>query len=261
VRLEALRYLLLAGPKRWRAEVTGALRGTPLWTPLRTVYHRCRPLWRNPVVRARVLAMRRRLYCADPRSYWQQEGGRQYTQDEEFLLGPGSLTEQQGRFLATAIAALGATTILEVGCGYGRMLKELRRHLDARLVGCDFSEPQLKTAREYLAPVTMPLILADATQGLPFADSAFEVVYTQGSLMHVPPPLDRSYRSELARIASRYIIHTEDVQDSDSMFAHDNERHYKELGHRLVEARPYPLNLAGQTMKFEIFELRNDRGR
>jgi hypothetical protein len=87
------------------------------------------------------------------------------------------------------------------------------------------------------------------------------VVYTQGSLMHVPPPLDRSYRSELARIASRYIIHTEDVQDSDSMFAHDNERHYKELGHRLVEARPYPLNLAGQTMKFEIFELRNDRGR
>src|SRR5207249_6582293 len=42
---------------------------------------------------------------------------------------------------------------------------------------------------------------------------------------------------------------------------HDNERHYKELGHRLVEARPYPLNLAGQTMKFEIFELRNDRGR
>ncbi len=256
MRTDGLRYLVLTGPKRWRGRVAGALRGTPLWTPLRALYHACRPLWRNSVVRSCIMPVRRRLYCADPRSYWQREGGSQYMRDEAFLLGEGSLTEDQGRFLATAIAGLGATSVLEVGCGYGRLLRELRKRLDARLVGCDFSEPQLGTAREYVSPAVIPLVLADATHGLPFKDSAFEVVYTQGSLMHVPAPLDRAYRRELARVARRYIVHTEDVQESDSMFAHDNEGHYKELGHRLVEARPYPFNLAGQTMRFEVFELR-----
>ena len=257
MKAEGLRYVFMTGPKRWRGRVADALRGTPLWGPVRTLYHVCRPLWRNPLVRACTILVRRRLY--DPSSYWRREGGAQYMKDEAFLLGAGSLTEQQGQFLATAIAGLGATSVLEVGCGYGRLLKELRHRLEARLVGCDFSEPQLGTAREYVAPSLIPLVLADATQGLPFKDSTFDVVYTQGSLMHVPVPLDRAYRSELARVARRYIVHTEDVQDSDNMFAHDNEGHYKELGHRLVEARPYPLNLAGQTMKFEVFELNKAR--
>ena len=256
MRSDSLRYFLLTGFKRCRLGVTGALRGTPLWAPLRVAYHCCSPLWRNAVMRTAGLAVRRRLYCADPRAYWQREGGSRYMQDEAFLLGPGSLTEQQGRFLATAITGLRATSVLEVGCGYGRLLKELHQRLDARVGGCDFSEPQLRTAREYVATGTAPLMLADATKGLPFRDSAFEVVYPQGSLMHVPPPLDRAYRSELARVARRYIIHTEDVQESDSMFAHDNERHYRALGHRLVEARPYAFNLPGQTMKFEVFQLR-----
>lgn len=257
MKTDALRYVLITGPKRWRGRAASALRGTPLWGPVRALYHVCRPLWHNSLVRMCTTPVRRRLY--DPRSYWQREGGDRYMNDEAFLLGAGSLTEQQGQFLATAIAGLGATSVLEVGCGYGRMLKELHHRLASRLAGCDFSESQLGTAREYMAPSPVTLVLADATQGLPFKDSTFDVVYTQGSLMHVPAPLDRAYRSELARVARRYVIHTEDVQDSDNMFAHDNEGHYKELGHRLVEARPYPLNLAGQTMKFEVFELNKVR--
>lgn len=256
---DSLRYLVLTGLKRCRLRVAGVLRGTPLRAPLRALYRGFSPLWRNALARRGAVALRRRLYAANPRGYWQREGGRRYMQDEAFLLGPGSLTEQQGRFLAEAIAALGARSVLEVGCGYGRLLRELAARLDAGLVGCDFSEAQLQTAREYIGAAPVPLVLADATQGLPFKDCAFEVVYTQGSLMHVPPPLDRTYRSELARIARRHVIHTEDIQESDSMFAHDNQRHYAELGHRLVEARPYPFNLAGQTMQFEVFELRKDR--
>ena len=253
--IDGIRYFLLAGPKRWRVRVSGALRGTPVGGVLRIFYRGCSPLWRNAIVRSVRIAVRRRLYQANPRGYWQREGGNKYMQDEAFLLGPGSLTERQGRFLAHEIRALGATSVLEVGCGYGRLLKEIRNSLDARLVGVDFSEPQLKTAREYLASLTIPLVLADATQRLPFRDSTFDVVYTQGSLMHVPPPLDRAYRNELGRVGRRYIIHTEDIQESDSMFFHDNEGHYQELGYRLVKSMPYPFNLPGQTMRFEVFTL------
>jgi len=229
---DPVRHLLLTGVKRGRARITGALRGTPVWHPLRAAYRAVSPLWRNALVRAALLPLRRRLYVADLEGYWRREG-RSYMQDEAALLGPGSLTERQGEFLAAEIEALGARSVLEVGCGY---------------------ESQLATAGEYLRASRVPLVLADATRGLPFRDSAFDVVYTQGSLMHVPRVLGRAYRSEVARVARRYVIHTEDARETEITFAHDNEGHYRELGRRPVKKVPYPFNLPGQGMTFEVFE-------
>jgi len=253
MRAPAVRHFLLTGVKRGRAHLTGAVRGTPLWSPLRAAYRAVSPLWRNGLVRSALMPLRRRLYAADPRGYWQQEG-RGYMRDEAFLLGPASLTERQGAFLAAEIEAVGAESVLEVGCGYGRLLKEIRQRLDARLVGADFSESQLQAARGHLGAVRVPLVLADATQGLPFRDAAFDVVYTQGSLMHVPPHLARAYRSELARVSRRYIMHTEDAKETEITFAHDNEQHYRELDRRLFKKLPYPFNLPGQSMTFEMYE-------
>lgn len=250
---EPLGHLLLTGFKRGRQRLTGSIRGTPVWSPLRAAYRAASPLWPKALLRSALMPLRRRLYASDPRGYWQAEG-QSYLSDESFLLGPASVTERQGRFLAAEIEALGAKSALEVGCGYGRLLKEIRQRLDVRLAGVDFSESQLRAARGYLGAIRVPLVLADATRGLPFRGGAFDVVYTQGSLMHVPPPLDRDYRRELARVSGRYIIHTEDARDTEITFAHDNERHYRELGHRAVKTMPYPFNLPGQSMTFEVFE-------
>jgi SAM-dependent methyltransferase len=198
--------------------------------------------------------LRRWLYRTNPRGYWELEGGRRYMEDEAFLLGPRSATEMQGQFLAAEIRALGAGSVLEVGCGYGRMLKEIRAGVDVRLCGVDFSRSQLQAERGYVAPAAIPVVLADATRGLPFGDAAFDLVYTQGCLMHVPPPCDRAFRSELARVARRYIIHTEEFNDSVHVFAHDNEEHYRALGYRLIKGIPYPYNPPGQNLTFSVFE-------
>ncbi|HYB44597.1 MAG TPA: class I SAM-dependent methyltransferase [Candidatus Methylomirabilis sp.] len=248
-----VRHLLLTGVKRGRAQVTGVLRGTAAWTPLRAAYRAVSPAWRNALVRSALVPLRRRIYSADPRGYWQQEG-RGYMGEEVHILGPASVTERQGLFLAAEIRALGARSALEVGCGYGRLLKELRPRLDLSLAGADFSESQLRTAVRYLGPADIPLVLADATQGLPFRDAAFDVVYTQGSLMHVPAPGDSTYRREVARVSRRYILHTEDCRETEITFAHDSEAHYRDLGYRLVKKAAYPFNLPGQTMTFEVFE-------
>jgi len=247
-------YSALTGVKRLRGRLVESLRDTPVWGPLRAAYRGIAPLWRNRLVRGAAFALRRPLYVADPRGYWQREGGRRYLEDEAHILGPGSLTERQGEFLAGALGALGVTNALEVGAGYGRLLRELGRRLPLRLCGADFSEPQLRMAREYLGVGAPPLVLADATRGLPFRTGSFDAVYTQGSLMHVPPPGDRVYRAELARIARRFVVHTEDVQETESTFAHDNAGHYRELGLRAVRDELYPLNMPGQRMRFQVFE-------
>ena len=252
----ALAHFLLTAPKRWRVQLADSLRGTAGWRVLRAVYRGGAPLWANPLTSSVTGAIRRRLYKTDPRGYWQLEGGRKYLKDEAFLLGPGSMSEMQGRVLATEIRALGATRVLEVGCGYGRMLRELSQNISARLCGADFSESQLLAGREYVAPAVIPFILADATEGLPFRDSSFDLVYTQGCLMHVPPPSDKSFRGELVRVSRRYIVHTEEFKDSVHTFAHDNEGHYGTLGCRLIKMIPYPVNPAGQHLTFQVFEKR-----
>jgi SAM-dependent methyltransferase len=249
-----LTHLLLTAPKRWRNHLARDLKDTAGWGVLRTLYRGCVPLWKNPVVSSFSFGLRRRLYRTNPRGYWELEGGKRYMEDEAFLLGPRSATEVQGRFLVSEIRALGAASILEVGCGYGRMLKEIRARVDARLCGVDFSRSQLQAGREYMAPAVIPFVLADATSGLPFGDAAFDLVYTQGCLMHVPPPGDRVFRAELARVARRYIIHTEEFKDSVHVFAHDNEEPYRALGYRLIKAVPYPYNPPGQKLTFSVFE-------
>lgn len=256
----SFRYAILTGAKRLREGAAERLRGTPVGGALRVVYRGCAPLWQNRLVRSMVRAARRPLYRADPRGYWQREGGLRYMRDEAYILGPESLTTRQGEFLAAAIARLGAARVLEVGCGYGRLLKELHGRLDATLMGADFSEPQLRAAREYLAPAALPLVLADATRGLPFDDGSFDLVYTQGSLMHVPDGPDRPYCAELARVTRRWIVHTEDVVDSETTFAHDTIGRYRALGFSVVSDEPYPLNLPGQTMRFQVFAAPSGRG-
>ena len=252
-----LAYFLLTAPKRWRLRFADRVRGTASGRALRAAYHACSPVWRNRLTSSLTSAIQRRLYQTDPRSYWQREGGRRYLEDEAYLLGSGSVSELQGRFLADEIRSLGATSVLEVGCGYGRLLREIRRNIkDGRVWGIDFSEPQLVAGRDYVAPSVIPLILADATQGLPLRDGSFDLVYTQGSLMHVPPPLDATFCRELARVSRRYIVHTEEFKNTVHTFALDVERHYDSLGYRRAKATPYPLNPTGQNLTFQVFEKR-----
>ena len=249
-----LAHLLLTAPKRCRSHLARSLEGTAGWRVLRTLYQGCAPLWKNSVVSSLAFGLRRRLYRTNPRGYWELEGGKRYMEDDASLLGPRSATAMQGRFLAAEIRALGAASVLEVGCGYGRMLKEVRAEVEARLCGVDFSGSQLQAGRAYMAPAVIPFVLGDATSGLPFRDAVFDLVYTQGCLMHVPPPGDRVFRTELARVARRYIIHTEELNESVHVFAHDNEEHYRTLGYRLIKGIPYPYNPPGQCLTFSVFE-------
>jgi spore coat polysaccharide biosynthesis protein SpsF len=99
-------------------------------------------------------------------------------------------------------------TIFEGGCNVGLNLRALRGITGADLFAI---EPNAK-ARDRLAKdqVLAPGSLKDATLAkIPFADRAFDLVFTSGVLIHVPDDaLDASYR-ELHRVTARYILSIE----------------------------------------------------
>lgn len=76
----------------------------------------------------------------------------------------------------------GTDSVLDVGCGTGHLLDEIRCRMRA---GVDFSASMLRLARG--RGPGLHLVLADATH-LPFRDSSFKVVTCQDVVGHLPDP-------------------------------------------------------------------------
>lgn len=83
----------------------------------------------------------------------------------------------------SAIEAASADRVLDVGCGNGIYLRQLRA-IGVEAVGCDVSFGMLNAARATTDPRQI-LVHSDA-QALPFADSSFDIIFAPHMLYHVP---------------------------------------------------------------------------
>ncbi|MDZ7587002.1 MAG: class I SAM-dependent methyltransferase [Patescibacteria group bacterium] len=118
----------------------------------------------------------------------------------------------QHQWLLKTITRLDPQTILEVGCGFGRNLKFLLHHgLDPRrLAGVDFSQVMLHKAKRNLGK-KLSLTKASVLK-LPFQAKKFDLVFTHGLLMHLPPPDLPQALVELTRVSKKYLIIIEEIR-------------------------------------------------
>ncbi len=147
---------------------------------------------------------------------------------------------RRSEWIAEKIAKLKPRTILEIGCGYGKQLRQIRMRTDAAIVGVDFSPTQLGLARKYLADCEgMDLALAQGDQ-LPFPDRCFDVVLTSAVILHNPPEQAERIRSELLRVCARHAVHNEDLGVSYNRYGYNTVQWYRDRGIEIVEASPFP---------------------
>lgn len=106
-----------------------------------------------------------------------------------------SRTELTAQYIGARLPR--SAQILEVGCAGGVMLKVFERLGYENLTGVDVNADILKT-------VPGETHVATATD-LPFGDRAFELVFTSGTMMHVPFGDQEAATREMARVAGRYI--------------------------------------------------------
>ena len=181
---------------------------------------------------------KRRLLYADPRKYWTLRGGDDYFREQEGQRARGLRAE----WLALRLAHYQPSSILEVGCGYGKLLRELRRRLDAPLVGVDFSPTQLEQARRFLgSPRDVKLILSRGER-LPFADRSFDMVVTSAVILHNPPAIAERIRQEMIRVARRFAAHNEETNLSYNRYGYDTACWYRGQGILVVESGPIPMD-------------------
>jgi ubiquinone/menaquinone biosynthesis C-methylase UbiE len=108
-------------------------------------------------------------------------------------------------------------SILEVGCGFGRVLGYVWSQREwlkyTKLVGIDISGSMIEKAKEFfkgseinLEEELAPKIIQANVLDLPFDNKEFDLVYTHVCLTHIPPDKIQRAREEINRVAKRYII-------------------------------------------------------
>jgi SAM-dependent methyltransferase len=126
---------------------------------------------------------------------------------EEWYYGQGQFAgrERPGwteevEALEQALRSLPPARTLDVACGTGF----LTRWLPGELVGLDQSEAMLAEARKRL-PRT-ELVLGDALDGLPFADGAFDRVFTGHFYGHLEPDVRARFLVDARRVAPELVV-------------------------------------------------------
>jgi len=95
--------------------------------------------------------------------------------------------------------------ILEVGCNIGLNLRALRRLGQHDLTAV---EPNAKARETLVRDGVMPAdrIHDGFGSSLPFADGAFDLVFTSGVLIHVPPSELEATARQIIRTSRRYVL-------------------------------------------------------
>jgi SAM-dependent methyltransferase len=199
-------------------------------------------------------AWKRRWLYTDPRSYWTMRGGDDYFREQE---GQASRS-LRAAWMAERLAAYQPDSILEIGSGYGKLLRELRMRLDVPLVGLDFSATQLRRAHEFLADLDGIEMALARGERLPFPDRSFDMVVTSAVILHNPPQAAERIRHEILRVARRFAAHNEERGLSYNRYGYDTSAWYHARGIALAEAGPIPADPDPATSQFCVAILAGD---
>ncbi len=168
-------------------------------------------------------AWKRRWLYADPRRYWTLRGGDDYFREQEGQ----PARSRRAEWIAERLVGYQPRSVLEVGCGYGKLLREIRDRLDIPLTGIDFSPTQLQLARDYLGGDDSIALLLGCGECLPFPDDSFDLVVTSAVILHNPPPAAERIRKEILRVARRFAAHNEETSRSYNRYGYDISAWYR----------------------------------
>jgi SAM-dependent methyltransferase len=181
---------------------------------------------------------KRRLLYGDPRKYWTLRGGDDYFREQEGQ----EARRLRAKWIAERVANYQPQSILEVGCGYGRLLFEIQSRIDVPLVGIDFSPTQLRQASRFLPRASKTALVLGRGERLPFADRSFDMVVTSAVILHNPLPAAQAIRREVLRVARRFAAHNEETDRSYNRYGYDSAAWYKAQGIALAELGPVPMD-------------------
>lgn len=100
-------------------------------------------------------------------------------------------------------------TVLEIGCSSGRNLKYLSEHSDLKLNGIDINKIAIQEAKKNVPSASVRVCNIHNLR----SKKKYDVVYTGGVIMHMPPDDVVEVLQRCISISNKYVIHMEPVGD------------------------------------------------
>lgn len=185
----------------------------------------------------------------DPNAYWRHRG-KSYIGEQR--LG-GVYYRQQEEFITATVAALKPASILEVGCGFGRVTRCIARALpETHITAVDLSDAQVRNAREYCQGLQrVQFSEYDLYSGQSFPDDYYDLAIAMEVFQHHASASVARFLSNLLRVSPR-VLHDFNLGEkpgdftAEHCFAHDWPEIYQGIGVEVVaemESGPHALRL------------------
>jgi len=149
----------------------------------------------------------RRKFHFQSDGYLSRASAERYDHQVEVLFGGGAAAMRRQALvpLRTALrdrpGGAGAASLLDIGCGSGAFLREVKRNYPRLAVtGLDLSAPYLAVARRWLADWSRVELVEAAAEAMPLAAAQFDVVTCLYLFHELPPRVRRAVAAEIRRV-------------------------------------------------------------
>ena len=149
----------------------------------------------------------RRKFHFQSDGYLSQASAERYDHQVEVLFGGGAAAMRRQALvplrgaLRSHAGGAGNARLLDIGCGTGAFLREVKRnHPRLGVTGLDLSAPYLRVARRRLRPWSRARLIEGASEAMPFADAEFDFVSCLYLFHELPARVRRAVVAEIRRV-------------------------------------------------------------
>jgi ubiquinone/menaquinone biosynthesis C-methylase UbiE len=149
----------------------------------------------------------RRQFHFQSDGYLSRASAERYDHQVEVLFGGGAAAMRRQALLPLRQALLpyagrlGGARLLDIGCGTGLFLREIKRnHPRLAVTGLDLSAPYLAVARRELRAWSRVELVEAPAEAMPFAAASFDIVSCLYLFHELPPKVRRDVVAEIRRV-------------------------------------------------------------
>jgi len=146
----------------------------------------------------------RRKFHFQSDGYLSAASAERYDHQVEVLFGGGAAAMRRQALVPLRRAlegAAGSAKLLDIGCGTGALLREVKRnHPRLAVTGLDLSAPYLAVARRRLLPWSRVALIEAAAEAMPFPAGEFDIVTSLYLFHELPARVRRAVVGEIRRV-------------------------------------------------------------
>lgn len=178
-------------------------------------------------------------FLSEQEKFWAGEFGSDYTTRNRVEW------TKRVPFWSSIVSKTCARSVFEVGCNAGWNLSAIKRADPlVQTLGIDVNEGAILQAQA----AGLPVVREQASALSEYASNLYDLVFTAGVLIHIPPDQLRHVMEDIARVSSHYVLAVEydAPQEEEIVYRGNTEKLwkrpfgklYEEMGLKVVEAWP-----------------------